>query len=370
MKKIFNSFLLLFVPFAMMAQTKYNLLIGTYTQGKSEGIYVYEFNSENGQLQYKNKVKTENPSFLTLSHNKKYLYAVNEVDNGKVTAFKFNPSTGQMDSLNQVSSEGGAPCYIAIDNKDKNVIVGNYFGGNLAVLPVHNNGELGSSIQSIQHTGHGINKERQEKAHVHSTQFSPDYTFLIVNDLGLDRLISYPYNSSDNKPLTENNPPFYQFEGGKGTRHLAFHPNGKFAYTIQELSADVIGFNYKSGVFTPFQTITMLPEGFKGDVGAAEIEISADGKFLYASNRLDINDIVIYSIDQKSGKLTYVGREASSVKTPRSFTIDPSGNFLLVANQGTDDIIVFKRDKKTGLLTKTDNRIEVGTPVYLLFSKK
>ena len=371
MKTSFTFLLLFLVQFSGIAQQSksINLLIGTYTSGKSEGIYVYKFNTQSGDAKYKNKATgVSNPSFLTVSPDKKHVFAVNENASGEVSSFAFTPQTGALKFINKVPSEGAHPCYITADKTGKNVIVGNYSGGTLAVLPVGADGSLGKSIQTIHHEGKGPNKERQEKAHVHSTVFSPDYKYLLVGDLGIDKAVVYRYDAKKAaSPLTQAIPPFAALEGGSGPRHIAFHPNNKYVYVVQELTAKVTGLTYKDGKLTPFQTVSLIPNDFKGQVGAADIHVSPDGRFLYASNRGDANDISIFAISA-DGKLKFVGRQSTLGKSPRNFSIDPTGNFLVVANQETDNIVIFKRDKKTGLLKDTGKRIDVGKPVCLVFS--
>lgn len=372
MKRYTSLLMLTLIQLGAMAQTpkNYNLIIGTYTSGKSEGIYVYEFDGATGAAKYKNKATgVENPSFLALSPDKKQVFAVNETEGGEVSAFSFKAGNGELKFINRVPSGGAHPCYISTDRDGKNVFIGNYSGGTLSVLPVKADGSLGESIQTIEHEGHGVNKERQEKAHVHSTIFSPNYRYLFVGDLGLDKVMIYQYDPEKaTSPLSQAIPPFAPLKPGSGPRHLSFHPTKKFVYIIQELTAEVTAFSYDDAKLTSFQTVSLLPSGFKGDVGAADIHISPDGKFLYASNRGDANDISIFAIGN-NGRLTLTGRQPTLGKGPRNFVIDPQGNFLLAANQQTDDVVIFKRDKKTGLLTDTKKRIDVGAPACLVLSE-
>jgi 6-phosphogluconolactonase len=367
-------FAIVTLPAVMMAQEgkNHNLLIGTYTSGKSEGIYVYNFDESTGEVTFKSKATgIENPSFLAISPNNKQVYsvvyAVSETQVGEASAFNFDAQSGTLKFINKVESGGANPCYITTDKNGKNVLIGNYTGGTLSVLPINQDGSLGSSVQTIQHEGSSINKERQEKAHVHSTVFTADNKYLLVGDLGIDKVAVYAYNPRQNKPLSPATPPFAAIKPGTGPRHIAFHPNNKQVYITQELTAEVTGFNFDKGKLTPFQTVPLTDAGFSGKVSAADIHISPDGKFLYASNRGDANEISIFSID-KSGQLKFAGRQSTLGKTPRNFSIDPSGNFLLVANQDTDNVVVFKRDKNTGLLTDTGKRIDVGNPVCLVFA--
>ena len=349
-----------------------NLIIGTYTQsGKSEGLYVYEFNSLTGGFTYKAKAAgIVNPSFLTISRDQKYVYAVNETGRqtpGGISSFEFNASSGDLKFLNKVKSMGDDPCYISIDKKGKYVFVGNYSGGNLAAFKVQPNGSLYDAMQVIQHEGSGVNKSRQEKSHVHSTVISPDQKYLFAVDLGTDKVTSYRIRKGNFPNILTEQQPALSVAAGSGPRHLTFHPDGKTAYLVHELTGDVSAYRYQKGRLTPIQTISMLAPAFKGDIGAADIHVSADGKFLYASNRGDANEIVIYTINA-DGKLSLAGRHSTLGKGPRNFAIDPSGKFLLAANQNSDEIVVFNRDTETGLLSDSGKKIQIGQPVCLVFA--
>lgn len=352
-------------------RTIYNLLIGTYTKpGKSDGIYVYSFNSETGEFSYKAEaVGIKNPSFLTISKDLKHVYSVSEVGDGKgsISAFSFDPSTGNLVFLNHASSGGNGPCYVSVDDKNKYVFSGNYGGGSVAAIPIKADGTLGADIQSIQHEGSSINKGNQDKPHVHAAVLSEDNRYLFVPDLGTDKVNIYKVDIANSEPLTPSEPAFVSVKAGSGPRHFTFHPNGKFAYLIQEMTGSVTTFNYESGKLNAEQSVSLPPYGFKGKVDAADIHISPDGKFLYGSLRGDLNELVIYAIDQ-NGKLKYSGRQSTLGKTPRNFAIDPTGNFLLVGNQNSDSIIIFKRDQITGLLQPTGKKISIGSPVCLKFA--
>lgn len=359
-----------------MAQTSKNkdfyLLVGTYTnEDKTNGIHVYTFNTETGDFQEKSKaVNVHNPSFLAISKDRKNVYSVSEGGDGKgVNAFSFNTASGELTFLNSASSGGSGPCYISVDDKKRMVFVGNYGGGSLSAIPVAKDGSLSNDIQTIQHSGSSVNKSRQEKPHVHAVVLSPDERCLFVPDLGTDKVYAYEFDAARAKPLTPADPPYVTVKAGGGPRHLTFHPNGKYAYLILEMESAIVAFDYKNGELKEKQSITMLAPGFTGKVGAADIHVSPDGKFLYGSNRGEANDIVIYAID-KNGTLAYAGRQSSLINTPRNFAIDPTGNFLLVANQNSNDIVVFKRDHKTGLLTPSGKTIQVDKPVCLKFAPK
>ncbi|WP_374165648.1 lactonase family protein [Arcticibacter sp. MXS-1] len=348
---------------------KLDLVIGTYTnKGTSEGIYVYEFDCQSGKSTYKNKVTgVSDPSYLAISKDSKFLYAVNEGE-AAVSAFSFDKQSGAITFLNKKPSKGGAPCYIVTDQSQRHVIVGNYSGGNLSVFPIKEDGSIGDAIQTIQHKGSGVDKERQEGPHVHSTVFSPDQKYVFVSDLGTDQISSYKFNpSSAAQPLSPASPAYTEVPKGSGPRHLDFHPSGKFAYSIQEMSGNVSVFQYQQGQLKLIQNISMLDPGFKGKTGAADVHVSPDGKFLYTSNRGDANDIAVFSINPSNGKLSLKGRSSTLGKGPRNFAIDPTGNYLLAGNHNSDYIVVFKRNKTTGLLADTGERIKVGAPVCLKF---
>jgi 6-phosphogluconolactonase len=374
MKILFFLFVSIISFHSAMAQSEkdksYYLLVGTYTnEAKSNGIHVYTFNSETGDFEEKSKITDiKNPSYLAVSNDGKNVYAVSEAGDGKgVNAFSFDASSGALTFLNGGSAGGNGPCYVSVDDRKQTVFTGNYGGGSLSATKLNEDGSLASDPQVIQHEGSSVNQSRQDQAHVHSVVLSPDNRYLMVPDLGTDKVNVYRYGPKNARPLAPASPAFASVNPGGGPRHLTFHPNGKYAYLILEMDAAIAAFDYKDGKLTQVQTITMLAPGFNGKVGAADIHISPDGRFLYGSNRGEANDIVIYAIG-KNGQLSYAGRESSLINTPRNFAIDPTGNFLLVANQNGNDIVIFKRDKESGLLTSSGQRIQVDKPVCLKFT--
>ncbi len=371
MKKASLSFLLscltFFFAFSQNAKpvSEYYLFVGTYTAKTSEGIYVYKFNTKTGNLTYVSTAKgIKNPTFLTITQNQKFIYSVEEMDEGgAVNAFRFDKNSGILTLLNTQSSGGAGPCYISVDQTGKWVVAGNYKGGSLSILPTKADGSLDSATQTIQHTGKSINPERQDMPHVHSVNIAPNNKDIFVPDLGTDKIFVYTLNDRTGL-LSPGNPPFVSALPGSGPRHFTIHPNQKFAYVIQELNATITAFNYKNGTLEAFQTVETLPKDFTGKKWCADIHISPDGKFLYGSNR-GHESLVIFKIDQKTGSLTYVGHQNVLGKTPRNFIIDPTGEFILVANQDSDNIVVFKRDKETGLLVATGKEVKVSMPVCL-----
>ncbi|HEU4471017.1 MAG TPA: lactonase family protein [Flavisolibacter sp.] len=356
------------ITLALQTSAQHNyLLTGTYTKGTSKGIYVYDFSSKDGSSAPVDSVVSSNPSYLAVSPDQRFVYAVSETGNGMVRAFAFN--NGRLTLLNEQPSNGDSPCYITVDKTGKWVIVGNYSSGSVAVLPVQEGGGLGKAVSVVQHSGKGPNAKRQEGPHVHATVLSPDNRYLFVPDLGIDKLMIYAFDEQTGK-LEPAAQPSVQLEPGSGPRHFDFHPNRQFAYLLQELSGKITAFSYANGKLSPVQTISLLPEGFDRSFTSADVHVSPDGRFLYASNRDASNTIAIFSIDRKTGKLSLAGHQSTLGQTPRNFNFDPSGNFLLVANQNSDEIVVFRIDRKTGLLSDSKKRIALGSPVCVKWIKK
>lgn len=369
MKKGILIVLVLIVCIRTQAQeNKLNLLIGTYTNScESKGIYVYDFDVNTAEFSFKNSSSTVvSPSYLTVSNDNQFIYAVNENGvNSAVSSFKFDSKSGAINLINEQDSKGADPCYII--NDEKNVIVANYSGGNIAVFGKNEDGSLTEAKQVIQHFGKGMNVERQEKPHVHMVYFTPDKKFVLVNDLGKDKVYSYHYDSNSTNELLRISDSI-AVKSGSGPRHLTFGKDGKQVYLLQELDGSLTTFSYLDGKLKKIDETTILTKDFKGAISAADIHISPDGKFLYASNRGEANTISIFKI-QENGKLELLGQMSTLGKGPRNFAIDPSGNFLLVAHQYSNDVVIFKRDKTTGKLTDTRKRIQLCSPVCLVFTK-
>jgi 6-phosphogluconolactonase len=365
MRKKFLLFVLLTAITVLAYAQKQKLVVGTYTNKTgSEGIYVYEFDANTANAKQINVIKNvSNPSYITLSKAKDFLYAVYEDGIASAaSAFKFDLATGQATSLNKESTKGANPCFILTDGK--NVITANYTGGSISVFGIKPDGALTLLKQNIQHTGSGPDK-RQASAHVHQVQFTPDKKYLVATDLGEDKIYIYNYNADADQPL--------QFEttvktnSGSGPRHLTFSPNGKFAYLAHEFNGKISAFSYKNGMLTLLQEVETVSKDFNGKIDAADIHTSADGKFLYESNRGDANTINVFSI-QKDGKLNFVESVSTLGRGPRNFNIDLSGKYLLVGHQYTNDIVIFHRNTTTGKLTDSGKRIKVGSPVCLVFA--
>ncbi len=365
--RLLLTFCFALVSLCLSAQNYY-LFIGTYTSGGSKGIYVYNFNSQTGEAKWvSNTDSAANPSFLTIAPDGKHVYAVNEISRaqaGLVAAYTFDPASGKLNLINRVSSGSENPCHISITKNGKWLAVANYTGGSLAAFPINPDGSIQPFAQHIIHNGKSVNPDRQEKAHVHSVFFSPDEKYLFTPDLGMDQITSYQFHPNNKEPLSSAAMPLVVAEPGSGPRHLDFSPNGKFMYVIEEMGGSVSAYAYNNGVAKKIQRIATHPADFKGQPGSADIHISPDGKFLYASNRGDENNIAIFSV-AADGKLTSVGYQSTMGMQPRNFMIDPTGNFLLAANQKTSNIVIYKRDKATGLLKVLPKQLEILNPVCL-----
>jgi 6-phosphogluconolactonase len=354
----------------------YLVYVGTYTEdgSKSKGIYAYRYDAQKQEVTPLGlAAETTNPSWLTIHPSGRFLYAVNEVahykgpNSGGLSAFSIDRITGKLTFLNQVASRGADPCYATVDRTGRHVMVANYTGGSVAVFPVLADGRLGDASDVVQHAGHGANPERQEGPHAHSVDLSPDNRFAFVDDLGLDELLVYKFDSAKGR-LTPNDPPFARLDPGAGPRHFALHPLGKFAYVLTEMhsTVNVFAANLQAGSFERVQTVSTLPADYKGKNDAAELQIHPSGKFLFASNR-EHDSIAGFGIDADNGTLTPLGYTPTQGKTPRSFAIDPSGKLLFAANQASNSIVLFQIDGKTGRLTPTGQALEVAAPVCVKF---
>lgn len=359
----------------------YNLLVGTYTDGGSDGIYVYRFDTKTGSVAPVSSTKTVNPSYLLPSRDGRTVYAVNELpgDNGPadqrggISAFRFDAKTGALTFINRVSSEGNDPCHLSLSPDDKYLVTANYSvaanpGGSFAVFPLREDGAVGQAALTVHHQGSGPVKGRQDGAHAHSAVFSPDGRTLFVQDLGADKIFGYRYTVDGSRGLISPTDTRYTpVKAGSGPRHMVFDANGRYAYVTSELNAAVEVFGHQDGKLTPVQTVPMAAPGFKGKVGGAAIHLSPDGRFLYASNRGDANEIVIYAVNPANGRLKTVDRQSSLGRTPREFLIDPTGKWLIVGNQDSDTFYVFRRDAETGKLDANPQKVSVGKPVDFKF---
>ncbi len=346
---------------------------GTYTRGESGGIYASRFDSQTGELTPAELVaETVNPSFLAIHPGKRFLYAVGEISDfegrksGGVHAFAIDPSTGRLNHLNGQPSGGAGPCHVVVDRSGSCALVANYGGGSVACLPIGDNGHLSEPSSFIQHEGSSVNPQRQKGPHAHSINVDADNRFAVAADLGLDKLLVYRLDAAEGK-LTPNDPPSVSVAPGGGPRHFVFHPNGRYAYTNNEITSTVTALTYDAqrGAFEELHTISTLPEPVEGN-STAEIRVHPNGKFVYVSNRVH-NSIAMFVVDEATGKLTPIGHEPTGGEIPRNFNLDPSGRFLLAANQDSDNVVVFRVNADDGTLHPTGTEIEVPTPVCVRF---
>jgi 6-phosphogluconolactonase len=346
--------------------------VGTYTEGKSRGIYLFRMDPTSGQLAAEGiAAETIHPSFLAIHPNRRFLYAANEIGEfeatagGAVSAFAIDPESGKLTLLNQQSSRGSAPCHLVVDPMGKTVLVANYGGGSVAVLPIHTDGRLRPATTFIQHHGSSVNPQRQKEPHAHSINLDAGSRFAFAADLGLDQILIYRFDP-EKRTLLPNDPAAAAVAPGAGPRHFTFHPTGRWAYVLNEIDSTVTAFEYdpRAGALKTFQTVSTLPEGFAGRNSTAEIQVDPSGKFLYGSNR-GHNSLAHFTIDANTGRLTPAGHQSTLGKNPRNFCIDPTGHYLLAANQDSDNIVVFRIDRQTGQLAPTGQVAEVPKPVCI-----
>ncbi|QVN04966.1 lactonase family protein [Pseudomonas rhodesiae] len=371
---------------AMSAQAAptdtYELLVGSYTAGSSEGIYRLQFDSRTGQFQGKPVLaaKAANPSWLTVSKDQKQLFVVNENGPGqkdavgRVSSYAIDPKNHQLTLINQVQSLGNEPTHSSVAADGRHLFVANYSvledpGGSLAILPVDATGKLSAPVQLSGHPASRVNPERQASNHVHAVVSSPDGKYVFANDLGADKIFVYRYDPKANHelPLTPADPASVALPPGSGPRHLLFSADGKHAWLTTEMSAQVAVFDYADGKLTQTQLVDFAAGQPVSDKAGAALHASSDGKFLYVSNRGTANQIIVFGVDPATAHLTELQRRSVEGDHPREFSLDPSGKFLLIANQKSNEIVVVERDPKTGLLGKTVQKLPIDAPSDLKF---
>lgn len=357
--------------FPARADDSVSFYLGTYTRGDSKGIYRAQLDTETGRLHsLELAVELDSPSFVALHPTKPVVYAVSEVANfggekaGAVSALRRDTQSGRLTLLNQQTTKGAHPCHVSVTPCGKFVMVANYSGGSVACYPVQEDGSLGPMSGFVQHEGSSVSP-RQKGPHAHSIDPDPTGRFFYVDDLGADKVFIYRL---DEGRLVSNQPAFASLAPGSGPRHLAFHPEGRFAYVINELLSTVTAFEHhaETGALTEIQTISTLPDGFDGKNTTAEIRIHPSGRFLYGSNR-GHDSIAAFRIHRDTGKLTALGHTPSGGNSPRNFTVDPSGRYLLAAHQSSDNVVAFRINRGTGLLEPTGSELEVSMPVCVTF---
>ncbi len=335
--------------------TKSIIYAGSSSARGSKGIYVLEFDQQKGTLKELQTVtEGSSPGFLAFSPNKDFLYSIYgkgtlEDGNGAVMSFKIDPFTGFLTKVNEQSVGGKGAAHISIDPKGRFAYTANYGDASVTVFPINSDGTLAKASDYVKHTGSSINPQRQTRPYPHSSIPSADGKFLYVSDLGTDRIVIYEVvNGGKLKPAAV---PFVQVPAGSGPRHFKIHKNGKFAYSVDELSNTIVAFkvNKKTGALTIIERLSMLPEGYSEVTYASDVHFSPDNKFIYATNR-GHESLVIYEVNAKTGKLKMIGHESTGGKHPRNFMISKNGEYVLVGNTNTDNVVIFNRDNKTGLL--------------------
>jgi 6-phosphogluconolactonase len=350
------------------------LLVGTQTSGTSKGIYSYSFDPAAGELGTPGlAAEADNPTFLALAPNGRTVLVANELDtyegtkSGAVSSYSLDRGSARLVKINQAASQGGGTCHVAFDHTGRSAFAANYGGGSAASFSVGGDGRLSPAVSFFQYTGHGADEKRQKGPHAHRVTVSPDNRFLLVNDLGLDAIHVYRLDAGTAK-LTLNDPPAWRSSPGAGPRALRFHPNGRFAYCVTEMASSVVVLRWdaRPGVLETVQEVVMRPPEFQGVTAGDDIVIDGEARFAYAADRFD-DIIVAFSISPESGRLTLLNRTSCGGKVPRHLTLDPSGRWLLVANQASDNIAVLARDTRTGQLT-AGKSFPLSKPQCLLFA--
>lgn len=364
MKKLVSFIILISLSTKIFSQETL-VFFGSFNREKSaEGIFVYQLDTNSGKLSKKSTVSgILNPSFLTISPSGKYLFACTESKTknaGSVSSFKINSKNETLSFINSEKTGGENPVYVSVHKSEKWLINGNYTEGSISSFKISEDGFIKAYSQNIHYEEGSINSERQDRSHIHSTVFSPNFDYVFAPDLGSDKIRVYKFNENENQPLTEAKNPFFSAVLGSGPRHFAFHPNGKLAYCIEELSGTVSVYEYENGSLKQIQRINTHSKKYKDNFESSDIHISPDGKFLYASNRGFENNIAIFSI-QNDGKLQNIGYQSTLGKHPRTFTIDETGKFLIATNARSGTAVVFKRNFETGLLKKVGKKVKINS---------
>ncbi len=355
--------------------------VGTYTGEKStsKGVYVARLDLQSGKVSMPElAAETPNPSFLAVhptaasSTRPTRCGASADKETGSVSGFAIDADSGKLTPLNQESSGGRGPVYLVVDKAGQNVLVSNYGGGSVAALPIGADGRLKPATAFIQHTGSSVHPTRQRAPRAHSINLSPNNRFAYAADLGVDKVFIYRFDA-DKGTLVASDPPFAAVQPGAGPRHFAFHPEGRFAYVINEINVTLTAFaaDPERGTLTEIQTLSTLPEGVSVQEGfsTAEVQVHPSGKFLYGSNR-GHNSITVFALDQKTGRLTFVQNEPTQGNIPRGFGIDPTGGYFFAANQRSDSVVVFRIDQQTGRLAPTGQTLSIGSPACVKFARR
>jgi 6-phosphogluconolactonase len=348
-----------------MEQTKFRGYIGTYTKGDSEGIYTFLFDTKSQKItDIKPAASLENPTYLAISHDNGFLYSVGKKDGlGGIAAFSINQENGALTPLNHQLSEGSPPCHVSIDSERKTILSANYHKGTVESYSINEStGKLNSEHSVVQHEGSGPDP-RQEKPHTHFVGFTPDEKYIVVVELGIDKIITYQLNNGELSEVSS-----LAVRPGSGPRHLSFHPNHRYAYVMTEFSSEVLVLEYhaENGQMTQVQAIATIPADFSENNQGSAIHISSDGRFLYAGNR-GHNSIAVFNIDQETNQLSLVKFVSTEGDWPRDFALDPTEKFIIGSNQESNNLVVFARDTETGKLTLVQSDITLPNPVCIKF---
>lgn len=350
-----------------MVNKDYRGFIGTYTKESSKGIYTFILDTQDEKIrEIKLAAELGNPTYLAISEDQEYLYAVRAGEGeGGVAAYRINSESGALTPINSAMTEGTSPCYVAVNDKNDTVVAAYYHRGQVAIHPVKPDGTLGPASSVIQHEGSGPNKERQEKPHVHYSEFTPDGKYVVAIDLGTDQIVTYTLTEGRLAEVAS-----LRVRPGSGPRHLDFHPNGKYAYVMTELSNEIIvlEYNREAGSFTELQYHTTLPEDFSGHSQGAAIHVTGDGRFVYVSNR-GHNSIAVFAIEESTGKVHLVEHVSTEGNWPRDFVLDPSERYLICANERSHNLTLYKRDRETGRLSVLQKDVQAPEPVCVKFLK-
>lgn len=347
----------------------YIFILGTYTENEGEGINLVKFDPLQERLEVLAVASDiENPSFVISNKKENLVFATEETggdQGGKVTSYRLDKSTFTLERIGSVYTKGDSPCHLSLDPSEKFLIVSNYSGGNLTAIPVDEKGMLSQDVHVIQHEGKSINPRRQQAPHVHSAVFHPQEKKVFVANLGTDKVMAYDFDQNSSNPLVPSEKGSFDVAAGSGPRHMAFNKEGDRIYVIHELTGEIGVYGYENGEVSHLETHTLIPEDFSGDVGAAEVRISPDGNFLYASNRGEVNNITVFQIEEAG--LSKIQDMPSQGIAPRNFAITPDGKYLLCGNQNSDEIVVFNRNQQNGHLEPTSISLSVKKPVYFYF---
>ncbi len=360
--------------------------VGTYTeairfgtgqilQGKGGGIHAFRFDQDKGSLEPIGVTENvRNPSYLAFAPSKRFLYAVNELKEfegkpgGGISAFAIDAASGALTFLNMKATHGTDPCHLIVDATGRFVLVANFMSGSVCVLPIGADGSLGDASDFIQHQGSSVDPVRQAGPHAHAVEIDNDNAYVFVPDLGLDRVVIYAFDSRRGKLTPNPHQPWIATRPGAGPRQLVMHPNGRFAYLINELDSTMTAYAYDAakGMLAELQTLPTLPQDFTGKSTCAEVQITPDGAFLYGSNR-GHDSLAIYRLDPATGLMSVVGHDSTGGKIPRNFEVHPGGRFIAAANQDSDNVVLLRLDPATGRMTRTGHVADAGTPICVRF---